>query len=47
MKTNIAEITQAQESQQVENVFYAEELEQRFEMAAGTTPNLACWEIRF
>jgi len=39
------EKTAIEYSAQMQEVFYVEELEDRFEMAA--VPNLACWEINF
>jgi hypothetical protein len=42
------EKTAAEYSANMQDLFYVEELEDRFEMAAiSTVPNLACWEINF
>ena len=34
-------------SAKMQELFYVEELEERFELAAVAVPNLACWEINF
>lgn len=42
------EKTPVEYSVKMQEVFYVEELEDRFEMAtAALVPNLACWEINF
>ncbi|HKH62362.1 MAG TPA: hypothetical protein VKA49_16080 [Flavitalea sp.] len=43
------EKTPVEYSAKMQELFYVEELEDRFEMAtaAAIVPNLACWEINF
>jgi hypothetical protein len=42
------EKTQVEYSATMQELFYVEELEGRFEMASlAIVPNLACWEINF
>ena len=42
------EKTPVEYSPKMQELFYVEELEDRFEMAAAAiVPNLACWEINF
>ena len=41
------EKTPVEYSAKMQELFYVEELEERFEMAAVAAPNIACWEINF
>jgi hypothetical protein len=42
------EKTAMEYSETMQEVFYVEELEDRFEMvSSAAVPNLACWEINF